>query len=85
MGLPSAKKNINVFDNTTYSGSSSATPDHYIRELVRPDKKKHEAPLTKAQVRKQHLRRINYFDIHWRNTELITQFVNSSGCIKSKI
>ncbi|EAR96961.2 ribosomal protein S18 (macronuclear) [Tetrahymena thermophila SB210] len=85
MGLPSSRKNPNAFDNTSYLGATSSTSEHYIKELVRPDRKNHEIPLTKAQTRKQSIRKINYFDIHWRNTELITQFVNNSGCIKNKI
>jgi len=25
-------------------------------------------------------RKINYYDIHWRNTELLTQFLTATSC-----
>lgn len=72
MGLPSAGKNENSFDNLTYFGAASSTPEHFFKELVKPDVKKHELPLTKSQLRARFLRRVNHMDIHWRNTELLT-------------
>ncbi|EGR32490.1 hypothetical protein IMG5_081240 [Ichthyophthirius multifiliis] len=73
-----------AFDPDTYAAESSSQAKHYFRELVRPDRKIYEKPLTKAQLRKQNIRRLNYFDIHWRNTELLSQFLNTSCFIRNK-
>jgi ribosomal protein S18 len=40
--------------------------------------------LDRYQKRQQHLRRMKRFDIHWRNIELLRQFVTINGNIKSR-
>ena len=39
----------------------------------------------KARLRrKKNTRKVNWFDIHWRNTELLVDFLNPAGMIKGR-
>lgn len=48
--------------------------------------KTHTAPLParKGIIRKLYRRSINHLDIHWRNTALLTKYLNSAGAIRSR-
>ena len=42
-------------------------------------------PLKRSVLRKGSKKAINHLDIHWRNTPLLTKFINSASMIKSRI
>mgnify|MGYP006079966247 CR=1 FL=1 len=44
----------------------------------------HKLPEKASTRRKKNTRRVNWFDIHWRNTELLTDFLNPSGKIMGR-
>lgn len=48
--------------------------------------KTHTAPMParKGVIRKLYRRPVNHLDIHWRNTALLTQYLNSAGAIRSR-
>jgi hypothetical protein len=41
-------------------------------------------PEKKSQKRKKSLRNVNSLNIHWRNLDLISDFVNNAGKIKNR-
>lgn len=41
-------------------------------------------PLDRYEKRQQNLKQINKYDIHWRNIELLRQFITPNGNIKSR-
>lgn len=41
-------------------------------------------PARKGVIRKLYRRPVNHLDIHWRNTALLTQYLNSAGAIRSR-
>jgi ribosomal protein S18 len=44
----------------------------------------HKMPEKASVKKKKYLRKVNWFDIHWRNTELLADFINPAGKIKGR-
>ncbi|KRX04932.1 Ribosomal protein S18 [Pseudocohnilembus persalinus] len=75
--------NWNNFNPDQYFSEYSSQTESYLKEFMKPDRKVHHMPLSEAEKRKRNQRQINYYDIHWRNTELISQFMNAASNIKN--
>lgn len=41
-------------------------------------------PVKASAKRKKFMRKVNWYDIHWRNCELLTDFLTESGRIQSR-
>lgn len=55
-----------------------------LKEILNKNIDYHYKPLSYKQLRKKNIRYINWLDIHWRNTQLLTKFLNQSGKIVNK-
>ncbi len=70
----------------TKNQMQSKSLDNYVLELIIIAKniKFHYMPEKKSQKRKKSLRNVNSLNIHWRNLDLISDFVNNAGKIKNR-
>lgn len=67
-----------------YFAADSYPNPNKLKEILNKNIDYHYKPLSKAQMRRRNKKAIDWLDIHWRNTELLTKYLNPSGKIKSR-
>jgi ribosomal protein S18 len=73
------------FNPTSYDGPSKFSVQAAYDELKPHQPLRHYfKPLDRYEKRQQNLRQIKKYDIHWRNIELLRQFLTINGNIKSR-
>jgi ribosomal protein S18 len=73
------------FNPISYDGPSKFTVQGAYDELKPHQPLRHYfKPLDRYEKRQQNLRQIKKYDIHWRNIELLRQFLTINGNIKSR-
>ena len=88
-------ENFNL-ENTPDIRREKEKPEHYfslanadnVRNDFLEDKEnmlKVRKPITKNRVYQNDIDPINEYDIHWRNTALLSQFINSCAFIQNKV
>ena len=73
------------FNPESYDGPNNFTVQKAYDELKPHQPLRHYfKPLDRYEKRQQNLRQLKKYDIHWRNIELLRQFVTINGNIKSR-
>lgn len=73
------------FNPDSYDGPSKFTVQKAYDQLKPKQALRHYfTPLDRYEKRQQNLKQIKKYDIHWRNIELLRQFVTQNGNIKSR-
>jgi ribosomal protein S18 len=73
------------FNPVSYDGPTKFSVQGAYDELKPHQPLRHYfKPLDRYEKRQQNLRQIKKYDIHWRNVELLRQFVTINGNIKSR-
>lgn len=77
MKLKPQKGQSDTFVNTK-------NPLENVNQLIKDDVIHHPSVKSRFQKRSERVRRVNNYDIHWRNTEFLIQFLNRSAKIRSR-
>lgn len=73
------------FNPESYDGPNNFSVQKAYDELKPHQPLRHYfKPLDRYEKRQQNLRQLKKYDIHWRNIELLRQFVTVNGNIKSR-
>lgn len=75
------------FDPKTYFTPTRKLEDEKedLRRFIDLGMKKIQKPVTRGRLRKLTLRELNPLDVHWRNTGLLVNFLNTSGGIMNRM
>ena len=75
-----------ALDPASYDANSQFSIQRAYSELKKTQPVKHiYRPIDKYEKLKEHLRRLKKYDIHWRNVELLRQFVTKNNNIRNRM
>ena len=76
--------NVQELDVKKYYGADNSIEVDQFRMLFDQNKKYHLREMKRGERRKLNKKHLKDYDIDWRNTELLTKFLNPSGQIQNR-